>query len=359
MSAIGEVDVVLVDRAMAETTAPTFTEIGPLVGAQGVKLTETLNLPESLEFTVPAALQEDAVNTRIIDPLDGSEVWLFQRETGNKLFAGPFLGYRPQLQDGGIVWTIRASGILGYTARMLAPEPTDADLVFTAEDQADIAAALIDYWQALDYGDYGIDTSSVGATGVARDRTYAVPELHIVAQRLAELAAVADGFDYSIDPTTREFVVHYPSRGGDKTSTVIIDARSIIDPQSQISVGPEDTYSDAFAISSDTGLVATASSSGLRSSFGRSAFSAAWSGISVQATLDDHAQRLLDQHDSYLHILGATSYPIGIGWNSFELGDLVEFSFNYGAGDVTEQRRILQRTLTLAEPAETITVSLL
>lgn len=357
MALLGDIDVVLVDRAMAAAAPPTFTEVGPLVGASGITIQEPLNQPEILDLTIPPASQDSAVLAKFTDLLDASEVWVHERTTGARLFAGPLLGYRPQLSRDGMVWTIRAEGILGYTKRMLAPEPDDADLVFTGVDQANIAKGLIDYWQALSYGDYGIDTSSVTTTGVTRDRTYPVPEQHVVAQRLAELAAVNDGFDYHIDSTTRELVISYPSRGTDKTATVIIDGRSIVQPQSQISVGPEDIISDGFAVS-DSGLVSRYTDAAMREGYGRSAMSSSWQGITVQATLDDYAQRLQEQRNTPLHTLGAGMYPIGLGWQDFEPGDLVEFSYDYGGGLLTEQRRVVNRQVSISSTAELIGVAL-
>lgn len=337
-------DVVAVDRAMAAAAPPTFTEVGALVGAESITITERLNAPEQLTFQVPADSQASEIKTRFRDPVDGTEVWVHDRDTGNRLFAGGLLGYQPRLREGSTLWAATAAGIFHYATRWWL-EPDGPSKVYSGVDQALIAKDLIDYWQALSYGDYGIDTSSVVATGVTRDRSYFTPEAHNIAQRIQELSAVDNGFDFAVNPSTRELEIFYPFRGTDQTGTLIIDRRSIINPESMISVGPDDILSEAYAVS-DTGLVSHAVDAAMRAKYGRAGKSFAYSGISEQATLDDHAQLNVDQRGAYLHSLGVTSYPVAFDWSDFAVGDIVEYAFDHGAGTVVEQRRVLERKLT-------------
>lgn len=314
-------------------------------------LIETLNLPESLVFTIDPNKQDPTVLSRFFDlAAEATEIWAFCDESscgGVQMFAGPLLGYAPKLKGDTINWEVRAAGLLDYLRRWRI-EPDGAGLTYTGIDQATIAKGLIDYYQALAYGNYGIDTSGVATTGVTRDRTYPPLENHLIAQRLSELAAVADGFDFSIDPITRDFIVHFPGQGTDQSGTVVIDARSIADPSAQISAGPEDLVSEGFALG-DNGLVSHAANTTLRAAIGRSSFASSFSGVIVQATLDDHAQRLIDQRSTQLHSPAQALHPIGIDWDDFGLGDLVEYSYDYGAGTMTEIRRIYSRTMTIED----------
>ena len=42
-------------------------------------------------------------------------------------------------------------------------------------------------------------------------------------------------------------------------------------------------------------------------------------------------------------------YLTGVDWDDFATGDTVEFSYDYGAGTLTEDRRIYSRTMTLED----------
>jgi hypothetical protein len=229
--------------------------------------------------------------------------------------------------------------------------------VFTGVDQALIADGLIDYWQNLDYGHYGITTGVSSPHGVLRDRTYLAKESHLIAQRMSELAAVQNGFDFQIDPLTREFTAVYPGLGVDRTDTLFIDARSVVDPSAQISAGPEDLISDAYAVGEN--IVAHAVNTALRAAVGRAGFAASFNGVTEQATLDDHAAHILAERSSQLHDPAKTLFAIAFDWDDFGLGDLVSFDYDYGAGLMSEQRRVVARTMGLTrEGAQTITVEL-
>jgi hypothetical protein len=338
-----------VARTPQSAAPPTLGEVDGFVSPSNIQLTETLNLPELLTFTISPSKQDATVLARFLDlASQATEVWAFCDEVscgGIQMFAGPVLGYSPKLKGDEVTWEIRAAGLLDYLRRWRI-EPDGAGLTYTGIDQATIAKGLIDYYQALTYGNYGIDTSGVSTTGVTRDRTYPPLENHLIAQRLSELAAVADGFDFSIDPITRDFIVHFPEQGTDQTGSVVIDGRSIADPSAQISAGPEDLVSEGFALG-DNGLVSHAANTALRAAIGRSSFASSFSGVTVQATLDDHAQRLVDQRSTQLHDPAKTLFPVGVDWDDFGVGDTVEYSYDYGAGTMTEARRVYSRQLTI------------
>lgn len=340
----------LADRAHAESTPPTLTEIDGIVAPSGITLTETLNMAEGLRFNMTPSKQSLDIRSRFFDlTAQGTEVWAADPDTGVRMFAGELIGYNPRLQGDEIVWEVRASGLLSYLKRWRIEPPTS--ILFGGVDQAIVAKGLIDYYQDLDYGDYGIDTSAVVNTGVTRERFYDWAENHLIDQRLAELAAVQNGFDYHIDPTTREFHVDYPMRGQDLTSSVIIDGRSIADPSAQISIGPEDVAAVAYALGDD-GLVSApgaAENVPLMQAIGRSTFISSFSGVTVQATLDDHAERLVTERATQLHDPAKVLFPIGLDWEDFEVGSLVQFAYDYGAGLMLEDRRILTREMRVED----------
>lgn len=351
------INVSAVSRGMQVSSGPTLVEVDGIVAPQQFSLTETLNQPPELSFMMFPSKQAPAVLSRFLDmTAQGTEFWVWD-DDGTRLFSGEALGYSPALQGDDLVWTMRAVGLLSYLRRWRV-EPDGADLVYTAVDQATIAKNLIDYYQALSYGNYGIGTSSVGTTGVTRDRTYPAIEAHLIAQRISELAAVDNGFDFYIEHASRDFKVAYPAQGTDKSNDIVIDSRGIADPSAQISVGPEDVASEGFGVG-DNELVSHQSNTTLRAALGRSGFAASFSGVSVQSTLDDHAQRLINQRSTQLHLPARTLYEIGFDWGDFGIGDLVEFAYDYGAGAMVEQRRIYSRQLSItSEGLRTIGVSL-
>jgi hypothetical protein len=351
-----QLSVIVVDRNPAAAGAPTLLEVAPLTAVSGFELTETLNLPAALRLTVPSGLQEDAVRQRFADLTQAVELHVHDNDSGTQLFAGPVLGYQPKSVGGELAWDITTASLLDYPRRWRI-EPDGSDLTFVGVDQALIAKALVDYYQALAYGHYGIVTSAVAATGVVRDRTYLAKEAHLIAQRLSELAAVDNGFDFDIDAATRQLRIYYPRRGIDRSATVIIDRSDVIDPSAQLSVGPEDICSEGFAVSTDTGLVGHATNAAMRASYGRTSFATAYSGISDAPTINAHATRLVTERSTYLHVPAAKTYPIGYSWDSFTLGDTVEYAYDYGAGLIVEHRRVLSRVLSVdVNGAETIEV---
>lgn len=95
---------------------------------------------------------------------------------------------------------------------------TGASRIFSATDAGTIAWTLIDESQALTDGDYGIDQGTID-TSVDRDRTY---EYKNVYEAIVQLSEVLYGFDFDVTDT-KEFNVHYPQKGADKSDNVIFD----------------------------------------------------------------------------------------------------------------------------------------
>jgi hypothetical protein len=68
----------------------------------------------------------------------------------------------------------------------------------TGYDQIDIARELITHMQAQPHANLGLILQG-GTSGVTQDRTYSASEVSTYGQRLQELAAVENGFDWSIN----------------------------------------------------------------------------------------------------------------------------------------------------------------
>lgn len=137
------------------------------------------------------------------------------------------------LMWGGVIWardyndgrlTIEAAELWSYFhRRRLGTTKT-----YSATDQLDIVRDLIDYAQSQPGGDIRIDVVTTDS-GVVRDRTYYGYERQVIGTLVEQLAAVNDGFDFSIDVAwtpggelgaTLNF--GYPQRGRRATVTGIV-----------------------------------------------------------------------------------------------------------------------------------------
>lgn len=242
-------------------------------------------------------------------------------------------------------------GLLGYLFRM----GIIADLTYTAVDQFTIAKGMVDQWQNQTFGNFGIDTSTVGTSGVVRDRTYLRNELHNVGQRLTELGAVLDGFDLRVDAVTRKLVLTNPQSGADLTATVFMDQLNIDSASIAASVAPDDLVSDVSATGSSTTtagvsstLYSARSTTGVRSTYGRTWGSISSTGISVQATLDGAGDAYLASRSGQLFQPGLTLVPrVFPDVASFHPGDTVTYSYDAGLGLQTMTPRVAKSTVNV------------
>jgi hypothetical protein len=130
----------------------------------------------------------------------------------------------PQCVWGGILWTAKrtsdmlefgALGFWSYFRRRIIRR----DRVYTNTEQLTIVRDLISDAQGLPQGDIGVVVSNLNS-GRTRAREYRTWELKELAEAVEQLAAVIDGFDFSIDvdwdgdstftPTLNFF---YPAKG--------------------------------------------------------------------------------------------------------------------------------------------------
>jgi hypothetical protein len=108
-------------------------------------------------------------------------------------------------------------GLLSYLDQWVLTAP----LTFTQDDQFTIARALLDHHLDKAGAGFSIDTSAVTTSGVLRDRSYAAGQN--IKQALEQLSEVEDGFDFAINPATREFELFYPRQGTRQPDLVIED----------------------------------------------------------------------------------------------------------------------------------------
>lgn len=338
-------EVVLVNRAPAVTGSPTLTTLDRLI-VETISYVEELNRPGTASLGVPIRSMSSTVQTQLADlAASASEVWIYA--DSSIVWAGEIqtLNIQGQTVELGCV------GLLGYLFRM----GIVADLTYSATDQFTIAKGMVDQWQNLNYGNYGIDTSTVGTSGVTRDRTYLRNELHNVGQRITELGNVSDGFDLKVDPSTRKLVLTNPQQGSDLSASVFLDERNIDSAQVSVSVAPGDLVShvDATGTSMTSGgatstLFSEQTTSALLSTYGRSWASANFDTVSVQGTLDNSANAFLAVRNKQMFQPGVTAFA---GSNAdvggFHAGDTISYSYDAGLGRQTYSLRVGKLTASV------------
>lgn len=320
-------DLVAVARTPQAAGPPVLTELDPIV-APTITWTRRLRGVDSLAFSCVPERLESSLRSRLLNvALNPTEVWLYR--DGVLVAAGFVAGHQNQ---GGTL-SVTAPGLLGYLAFMVV----HTDLTYTGIDQTLIGKDLVDQWQSLSYGNFGIDTSGVTASGVTRDRTYRVAEQHQVLQRLNELGAAADGFDVDLDPATRELLLTYPQQGTDLSAAVVLDGRNITDAGVVVSIAAGDLASEAYGTggSADAAAITSVqSNTTLRAAFGRCAVSGSFDGVTQQTTLDQHTLAMLDARDQQLFVPGPGLVPVAdADVGSFDIGDQVTYAFDAGLGE--------------------------
>ena len=172
-----------------------------------------LNAPGA--FTGTMSLQQpDELSTIIRDSLTLGVSTIYVERDGVLLWGG--ILWTDSVDFDALTYTLNGEGWHSYFRR----RNITADVTYTATEQVTIAKGLLDTAQLAAGGDIGIETGTVVATGVTRDRTYLATDRKSVGEALEELAAVDNGFDfrYVTDRNTSgdievSFVTSYPASG--------------------------------------------------------------------------------------------------------------------------------------------------
>jgi hypothetical protein len=332
-------EVMAVERVMASGSAPTFNEIDRIDPLDKIGFSKELNGDGFLSVsTRPERVSSDLaayLKTPDEKPL---ELWLYR--DGTKVFAGPLIGI--QVQGSNNTMTFTARGILYYLRWMYLTSQLDYS---AGLDQFTIVKNLVDHWQNKTYGNFGIDTSGIGTSGVTRDVLYEKEELWNIAYLVAQLSAPDDGFDFEVDPITRDLNLYYPQTGTDKSGTLIIDNRNLLMPTFFLDITAQDFATNALAVGTSfeltTPLYADKTNATRLAQFGRAGMAAAFDGVLAQTSVDNYAQGLVDLHSNFGITFGGQgggSAGSGLamvtidefGFDDVDPGDTV--SFDYDAG---------------------------
>lgn len=339
-------ELVCVARIPQTNGAPTLLQVDP-IDWTGLSYVDELSKPQQLNAGAKITSLTEPILQRLRDLAHNPmELWLYRNS--KLVFAGPLFGW--QVQGTGQAISLQAAGLLGYTQLM----EIETDTTFNQVDQFTIASSLINAWQNTPYGNFGIDTTSVGASGVLRDATYLAKEQNTVAKRLEELGKRDNGFDMSVDPTTRKLQLAYPTFGVDRSvgeDAIVFDERNITNPNVICSCAPGDVASDAFGTGTNVAgadpTYSTQWSDDLRARYGRSAVASSFQGVSEQATLDAYVQGLLDVRQSALMIPGPdVRVTPDTDLSLYDVGDTVFYRLHSQLG-LEGGFRLRKRTVTV------------
>src|SRR5918992_3425563 len=268
-------ELMYVARANQPSGPPSFDELWEIPG--GKSWTGRLRHPGELQAGVPLRSIPESLKERLLYPAQWpAELWL--RRDGVKVQAGPYLGWQAQ---GRKTLTLHAVGLLGYLEGMWLT----ANLTFTQADRFTIARQLVEHWQNLSYGHFGIYTDQIGTSGALHTVAYAAAERHNVWQKLSELAAAEDGFDFRVDPQTRHLMLDHPQAGVDRSENVVLDVHNIAEASATTSIAPGDFASEIYATGTGGGsatLVAQQTNLDVRTRWGRWGTSATFDGVTSQ-----------------------------------------------------------------------------
>jgi hypothetical protein len=258
----------------------------------GVKFGDVLNAPGGFSASTPLSLARNGYDPIARNVLDPGRTAIHVERDGVILWSGILWTVRANIADQTVEYG--AEGLWSYFRRRIIR----SDVTFAGTDQAAIAQQLLTNAQAITGGNLGIVVGTE-TTGRTRDRTYLAVDRKPVAEAVEQLAAVLDGFDFSVTSAWNAgtiestFRVHYPKRG---TRTAIV--ADLDGP-----VGGFDYTIDATvqaneltAVGADTGsgpITATVADPGTLSAYPLLESTVSLTDVSEAATLDAHARARL------------------------------------------------------------------
>lgn len=340
---------VAVSRTPAQLTGPTLVELGPLHGT--ISYTDSLKDTGTATITVDVDSLDETIKTRLRDPLNlPLEIWIYRDST--IVAGGPFIGGSID----GTQLTIDIAGLEAYTEFMLIT----ANKAWTLTDLSVIAAEVIDDWQDLSYGDFGINTATVGLSGVPRTAAFpGATEPITVYEFLAEHAGT--GFDWWVDPDTRELRVE-ATRGLDLSDSVFLEL-GVTSSSIRFAVAPGLVCSEVYAhattategASTRTSIVTNPTT---RNAFGRSGIPLALDSVESAQHTEAIANTHLDERSTAFLVPGPGLVPVqGAGVEDFGVGDTVTYTFDAGLGQMTGAYRIIKRKVSVGDDGqETMTL---
>jgi hypothetical protein len=230
------------------------------------------------------------------------------------------------LVHGGIIWKrrrttggleIETAGFLSYFAR----QRITALAEFSSVDQFTIVRDLLTAVAGKPGGDIGLDLGS-GTSGVNRDRTYPAEDNKQVLEAIQQLSQVINGFDLAINVAYDEdnlpgknLVLGYPRLGRRQELTeLLLEYPGNVSEYTWPEEGDRMVTTALVRGEGETDTTPTASlTNATLIAGGYPSLEDEWSfsGVTVQATVDDYAEALLAAHAAPV-VLPSFTIPAGI-----------------------------------------------
>ena len=354
--AIPRYQVMLVERNPVESAGPLLNVLDEIIIHEKLTWGESLDGLGFIAFALQPDEQSTVIKQRLRDiSFQGLEVWLYRDNL--MVMAGPLIGLQPQGSTHSVI--VRS---LAYYLRYMF---ITTDLSYDGIDQYTIAKGLVDHWQALTYGDFGIDTSGIGTSGVVRTIEYKADEGPNVFRKIENLADADNGFEFHVDPLTRDLILT-DRRGTDQTGAggIFIDERNITSPNAFYSVAAGDFATHAIAIGGDTEgttpVIGVTSGGTSMFEWGRAGFVIAVDGVETQTVIDEYALNLFNA----MRVVKFSPSPSGAGGGesggagslipsagvdpgTIDVGDTIVWSYDYGYGIIELNRDIWSKSVNV------------
>lgn len=351
-------EVVVWSRTPAQATGPTFTELDRIIvsggdgGDGGLSWSHGLFDDGSLTVTTDPTKIADSIGPKLLNlATNPMEMGLYRN--GTLVQRGPIIAW--QLQGKSLV--LIARGLLYYIRYM----KVTSTLTYSAVAQGTIVKGLIDHHQNKDYGNFGLDTTSISATAVTRTREYEAEDLVDIYDEILEMGQATDGFDIKVDPSTRDITIHNPSVGTDKSDSVILDERTIVVPSvsATIAAGQFATAALTAGINKDgTHLTSAQTDTTARNAWGLAYVAHSVVGVGNQTELDNIASQTVAIVKSQL--IGPNKNfdsVTGMDYDAFAPGDTISYEYDTGFGRIKYDARVKQQWVSVTDAgAEQLTV---
>jgi hypothetical protein len=327
----------------ASATTPGATR--ELTQAKGRVVTWRVDGHAFAQFSIDGASDEAA---SIVERRD--DLWVYRN--GVLVFRGRIYGVDDDIgatQHHAQFLAVDYRGMLTLAAKVEPPVPTFSDV-----DQAQIVWQLIEDWQALDGGDWGI-TEGVGTTsGTNRDETD-ITAFSPVGEVIDRLLRRDGGGEWEISPQM-ELNRFWPERGTD--TGVVLDHGGAL---AHVGKSTAEFGNVGGATGNDATTPEAVEAAGVASDQrGRWTVAQAFPTVSRQATVTAKAQWLADQASTIEDEWRATFRARGWGGPAdVWIGDRVEFRVSSGRVSVAGTHRVVELQAVCGEDGEeTISVGL-
>lgn len=283
------------------------------------------------------------------------ELWIWRND---KIMAqGPLIGWEIDDQD----VTLSALGLASYTSGMI--QEVLYWTFFLPEDQFTTIANLIGNYQLyVPYGNFGLDTSTLGTSGVTAYPVIPEKDHPDLFKWITDYGLSRDdGFDWWVEEGTRRVKAASPFKGVDLSDEVVIDHRAIKQPKVAsgrafgsfatrwMSVNTNDGDSTAVSIVrvSDDSLAAIHGAIGMADDVRNM----------TDADLLSHSNQMLTvDGEPVLELSPETISVEGFEPGDFDYGDWITYSFDAGMGMVDIVRRVKQVEYSVDDAEEAISV---